>query len=351
MYKLLGFPEVYRTGKKLDKASFLKEGNLTAGERRHLEVFLDHIEVLYSIPFSSESRVIVVFAKVEQPEQKAAYYGVNSAKAIAQSFDCPTMIILKCQGVFKFYVFDERKGIRDETRMVVTRSYSTPDIVGTERVFLETLVKKLRCAVTASTTSWGLINAWRIAIVEYAGGEREACTYALEDADMLRYSVDEYEESVRRSRIFEDCIEDEADDYDYDEEYEEDDIEWEYDEDDEVKEFIETARISDIYQGQALDEIGNREEAVFVEFCMRHCRSLHDEACEINRQEISDHEWLAEYLDACNQYAETFFGKAIDSNVAVKIVEAYEAHLRRYDDYDGSFDVNELKAFLNFYFD
>lgn len=213
MYKLLGFPEVYRIGKKLDKASFLKEANLAASERRHMEVFLDHIEVLYSIPFSSESRVIVVFAEVEQPEWKTAYYGVNSAKAIAQSFECPSMIILRCQGVFKFYIFDERKGTRDETRMVVTKSYSTPDIVGTERLFLETFVNKLRCAVTASTTAWGLINAWRAAIVEYAGGEGAACAYALEDANMLRYSIDEYEESGRRSRVFEDCIENEADDY------------------------------------------------------------------------------------------------------------------------------------------
>lgn len=100
-----------------------------------------------------------------------------------------------------------------------------------------------------------------------------------------------------------------------------------------------------------MDVSGNCEEEVFVEFCMRHCRSLYDEASEKTRQEISDHEWLTEYLDACNQYSATFFGKAIDGNVAMKIGAAYEAHLRPYDDYDGSFDVNELKAFLNFYFD
>lgn len=128
MKQLLAFPKKYEVTGKITKDRFLNSGNLTDAEKKVLELYLKKINILYDIRFLDQSEMIVL--EIELTDAERGKYGLsNLVKAIAQSIPYLCMLLVRTEGVIRFFTFDRKENEFDDSRSRVRDICSSQDII------------------------------------------------------------------------------------------------------------------------------------------------------------------------------------------------------------------------------
>ena len=128
MKQLLAFPKKYEVTGKITKDRFLNSGNLTDAEKKVLELYLKNINTLYDICFSDQSEMIVL--EIELTDAERGKYGLsNLVKAIAQSIPYLCLLLVRTEGVIRFFTFDRKENEFDDCRSRVRDICSSQDII------------------------------------------------------------------------------------------------------------------------------------------------------------------------------------------------------------------------------
>lgn len=128
MKQLLAFPKKYEVTGKITKDRFLNSGNLTDAEKKVLELYLKNINILYDIRFLDQSEMIVL--EIELTDAERGKYGLsNLVKAIAQSIPYLCMLLVRTEGVIRFFTFDRKENEFDDSRSRVRDICSSQDII------------------------------------------------------------------------------------------------------------------------------------------------------------------------------------------------------------------------------
>ena len=368
MHSILNFPEQFRVNKKLGKERYMNHGNLTPAERKRLEAYMGNVELLYAIPFSDGSEMIVISTDVETSTTKQSYFTSNYVKAIAQSFPYLCLIIMRFQSIVKFFIFDERVNHFDPNRFYSENTYATEEFTLTTYNYqLLDFTNKLRSAISEARSAKDLHNKWRALLIANARDIETAQLNAYLDSHTLNHYIHQYANEMKEYNLYESVLDGDYEE-DYEEEFDPDDYEWDLIEQEERlrsnwgDEMYETERnlchiqredlgFSDIYSKRSLDTEDSIEESLFIDFCAAHCWLLYIEATKAYNPPASEREWFKDYFEACNAYAEEFFGRSVDSKITQKIRKSYDQRAIPDDDYYGNFDIQQLKAYLWRYFD
>lgn len=363
MFDVLRFPKEFQVSKRMGKERYLKHGNLTERERRLAEGFLKDTSLLYSIPCDDRSEMIVLLSEVEPTVMHGSYWLNNLMNAIAQSFPYTCMIVLKCQGTVSFYVFDKHQHSYDSGRSVVENTYATPtfDFVA-DKTALSHFAWELRTLLPHRASATKLHSLWKNAIIKSAGGIQKALDKASVKGSTLRYEACIATKNQKASIYHDNLIEDAEyfNDMDaYEDEYAPDDLKWEeiernaYQEDEwddsiSLDSHLDNSQYSDLYDGKCITG-DNAEDEIFIEFCATHCWPLFCEAIKFHG-DIAHPKWLTDYFSACNEYANAFLGLSINSQMTLRIRNAFLAQETSVDDGYDLYDVQFLKKCLWKYF-
>lgn len=261
---------------------------------------MNDVKILYAILFPDKSEMIVLSSDIILPAQNRQYFLQNYTKAIAQSFPYLSLLILRCNGVIKFFLFDEKTNLHDEGRMAVNKIYATPDILFIENNWLATqFVNSLRSDIAQATSAKQLHQLWQNSIISFSCGEDSAKN----NAEIFSFdnSVMTVKKIQQRRKSLDTAIDIMADLSEAG--YCEDIVLEDEDFDDERK-----STLGDIL-----------EENIFIEFCKQYCWSLYEEACKLEGDSdfsegncsISQDGWLRDYIEACNEYAYDMFKKSL----------------------------------------
>ena len=354
MWNYLGFPKEYQVNKRMGKERYLRLANLTPAEQKRLLAYLNNIEVLYAIPFEDNSEIIVLLAEIGAGNRRDRYYLSNLTNAIASSFPYRCLLIVRCEAIIKFFIFDERNNTHDAGRSVVIERYASYDIpMGNEDYFMNKFLLEMQQCIPKASNAKDLHAMWLNTIISATGSIHAANAYA--QMNSFDWTIRDRNTDLERRRVFEESTSlDEPivlatryyEDDIFDTAIVEDEI---FEEpDDEVPEqtVVFPDILSDVYEGRSLDD-DEPAEMLFIEFCAKNCRPLY---IEFGDEFASEQEWLIRYVDVCNQYAETVFNKSLSSSAIRQIKSAFiedENSLSR--EYSDEYDIDELIEMISCY--
>ena len=160
MKQLLAFPKKYEVTGKITKDRFLNSGNLTDAEKKVLELYLKNINILYDIRFLDQSEMIVL--EIELTDAERGKYGLsNLVKAIAQSIPYLCMLLVRTEGVIRFFTFDRKENEFDDSRSRVRDICSSQDIIPIKEDISDgILITKLRASIANATSAEELNIEW-----------------------------------------------------------------------------------------------------------------------------------------------------------------------------------------------
>ena len=315
MHEYLKFPQKNYVGKRLSNERYIKSANLTNAEEKWLAAYLDSIEILYSFPYN-DGELIVLLAEYTSVEHSKFSLN-NFVMAVAQSLPYKILLIVRCEGVIRFFAFDEKTNQIDERRSRVFSVNSSIDIIPLEDDFFDNLlIASLREAAIESTSAKELNARWYSALsgnVDYGNSLIE---------DTFAYSVDKYHALVEKKKAFDKLTSDS---------------------------FNEDVEDCLLYEGTPL-EIDEVDHRFFAEFCAYHSRLLFDESSSLYAP--SENEWLKIYLDGCNSFAKGIFNRVLESNSVEIISKAFWHGNDDYIEAADCYDIDELKEHIgDYYFD
>lgn len=311
MKQLLAFPKKYEVTGKITKDRFLNSGNLTDAEKKVLELYLKNINILYDICFFDQSEMIVL--EIELTDAERGKYGLsNLVKAIAQSIPYLCLLLVRTEGVIRFFTFDRKENEFDDCRSRVRDICSSQDIIPIKGDISDgILITKLRESIANATSAEELNIEWSKLLKD--------CGLVLDTFDV---SIDEYHHLLDKKLRFERIIEQDND----------------YEDDSEETDIFE----SDIFDGATLEPSRETEEDMFVSFCTANVRTLYEEACE--NDDLTEEKWLRNYIVACNDYANQLFVKSVNSKIAKEIVVAFFSGVdEEREEMQDTFDIEEFK--------
>lgn len=315
MHEYLKFPQKNYVGKRLSNERYIKSANLTNAEEKWLAAYLDSIEILYSFPYN-DGELIVLLAEYTSVEHSKFSLN-NFVMAVAQSLPYKILLIVRCEGVIRFFAFDEKTNQIDERRSRVFSVNSSIDIIPLEDDFFDNLlIASLREAAIESTSAKELNARWYSALsgnVDYGNSLIE---------DTFAYSVDKYHALVEKKKAFDKLTSDS---------------------------FNEDVEDCLLYEGTPL-EIDEVDHRFFAEFCAYHSRLLFDESSSLYAP--SENEWLKIYLDGCNSFAKGIFNRVLESKTVEIISKAFWHGNDDYIEAADCYDIYELKEHIgDYYFD
>ena len=315
MHEYLKFPQKNYVGKRLSNERYIKSANLTNAEEKWLAAYLDSIEILYSFPYN-DGELIVLLAEYTSVEHSKFSLN-NFVMAVAQSLPYKILLIVRCEGVIRFFAFDEKTNQIDERRSRVFSVNSSIDIIPLEDDFFDNLlIASLREAAIESTSAKELNARWYSALsgnVDYGNSLIE---------DTFAYSVDKYHALVEKKKAFDKLTSDS---------------------------FNEDVEDCLLYEGTPL-EIDEVDHKFFAEFCAYHSRLLFDESSSLYAP--SENEWLKIYLDGCNSFAKGIFNRVLESKTVEIISKAFWHGNDDYIEAADCYDIYELKEHIgDYYFD
>lgn len=317
MIEYLQFPSQNVVGKKLSGRQYIQSANLTDAEYKRIAPYLNGIDILYSFPFE-DGEVIVLLAYFSE-EEFSRYTLHNFVMAIAQSVPYPILLIVKCEGVIRFFIFDESENQLNSSRSRVQSVNSSMDIVLLEDdPFDKILVAQLRAAAEESESARELHNRWYTAL---SGRDDYDNGIIL---NTFPYTLERYRNLVAKNKAFLNATDR-----------------------DKIKHTV--CNLSqEIYDGTPLDIVDELDQRCYIEFCASLARILY-RAILVT---MSEDEWLRAYLDGCNRYAESIFNRVLNAECAEIISKAFwnenEYNTEYYQD---QFDLEELKEHIGrFYF-
>lgn len=316
MYEYLKFPSCNKVGKKLSSKRYTKSANLTGAERKKLAAYLDSIEILYSFQFE-DGEIIVLLAEYSAIEN-GKFTLNNFVKAVAQSLPYEILLIIRCEGVIRFFAFDERVNSVNKRRMKVLSIYSSTDIIPIENNFSDNmLITDLRDAAIKASSANELYNEWC---------SKLSCDDRPFIFDTFKYSIAKYREIHKVKIIFEKLMDkDRLCELD-------DDISY------------------NLYEGEPLEIEDEIDHRLFVDFCAYYSRKLYE--CVTETLTLTEEEWLKIYLDGCSSFAMEVFKRVLDCKCAVRISSAFWYNGEDYIDASDCYDPEDLKEYIGyFYFD
>lgn len=319
MIEYLNFPSKNIVSKKLTSQRYMQLANLTNSEYKRLAPYLDGIEILYSFPFE-DGEIIVLLAEFSEGEY-SHYTLHNFVMAIAQSVPYPILLIVKCEGVVRFFSFEEKENQMNSGRSKVLFVHSSMDVILLEDAFFDNLlVSQLRQAAEEAKSAEELHERWHTAL-----SGRDDYDNGIID-DTFPYTLKRYQDLLTRNRAFQIAT------------------------DKDNNRYSANDVTAEIYDGMALDIEEEKDQMCFVEFCAVYSRGLYNSLVE--EYEMSEDEWLKVYLDGCNEYAISVFNRVLNSKCAEIISKGFwnEDEVNT-DYYYDQFDLEDLKEHIgNFYF-
>lgn len=343
MWNYLGFPKEYQVNKHMGKERYLKLANLTPAEQRRLQAYLNNIEVLYAIPFSDKSEIVVLLAEIDACNRRDRYYLTNMTSAVASSFPYPCLLVVRCEAVIKFFIFEERNNSRDAGRSVVEERYASDDIpMGNEDGFTNRFLFEMQQCIHEAKSARELQHLWQSTIIKRAGNIEAAKGNA--EINSFDWTIRDRNADFERRRVFEESVSLDETKVPSKSSYDVDSLEFEDEEDGQIR--PSEGVLSDAYEGRALDD-DEPAEMLFVEFCAKNCRPLYREYCD---DFCSDQEWMIRYVDVCNRYAESLFNKVLPSSAILQIKATFlEDEYSNSSEYSDEYDVDELIEMISYY--
>lgn len=316
MYDYLNFPSQNKVGKKLSNSRYIKSANLTKGEEKRLAPFLGAIEILYSFPFE-DGEIIVLLADFSVAERER--FTLNGfVRAVAQSLPYRILLIVRSEGVIRFFSFDEQSNKTDNRRMKVNIVYDSQDISLMANDFMDNkLISDLRNAAFEAESAKNLNTKWNSILSKSKCG----CIVAnniIEDTFID--SIAECNKLLEMEKNFNRLTDN---NYTY--------------EDDNCY----------LYIGKPLEIDDMADHRLFIEFCAYYARKLYEEAT-LDYEFIED-KWLREYLDACSSLAENLFRCVLDVRCALIISSAFWNDGENYIESSDCYDVEDLKELIGYF--
>lgn len=233
-------------------------------------------------------------------------------KAIAQSIPYLCMLLVRTEGVIRFFTFDRKENEFDDSRSRVRDICSSQDIIPIKEDISDgILITKLRASIANATSAEELNIEWSKLLKD--------CGLVLDTFDV---SIDEYHHLLDKKLRFERIIEQDND----------------YEDDSGETDIFE----SDIFDGPTLEPSRETEEDMFVSFCTANVRTLYEEACE--KDDLTEEKWLRNYIVACNDYANQLLVKSVNSKIAKEIVGAFFNRVdEEREEMQDTFDIEEFK--------
>ena len=336
-YNLLQFPEKYKVTKKLGKERYLKFANLTPAERSEIGAYMQNAEILYAIPFEDGSEMVVLHTTLDYCEYNK-YLIANYINAIAHSIPYHCLLIVQQEHTCRFYIFSARANKDNENRKVIKECFASFDFqLNDTWSYDETLLSDFRNAIKYSHSADNLNERWKDAILRQQGDMPEynypysplICRPPeIKDEDKFIVKPDIYNRKTATLRQLE-----EGSDTYIVEQIDVDPDNFKYHED------VSNGYVPEYDYGTA----------AFVDFCSDCCRTLYDEACQ--NDEVDEKEWMAIYLNACEQYASDCFIDNFDSSLFAVIINGFKnnQYLLNTSDY-GEYTKEALKEYLWKYF-
>lgn len=316
MRDYLKFPSENYVGKRLSKDRYIKSANLTNAEKKCLSAHLTSIEILYSFPFN-DGEVIVLLAEYISIGH-GGFSLNNFVRALAQSIPHNILLIVKCEGIIRFFYFFEKTNQFDERRKRVISVNSSADIIPLADDFFDhLLIRTLREAAIEATSAKELNDRWYSAL-----SKKVDCGDSI-IIDRFTDSIDKYNALSKQKKIFDMLT---------------------------SGSFSDDIKTCRLYDGIPLEIDDEIEHRVFVEFCAYHSRTLFEESCKL--YELAENEWLKIYLDGCNSFAKDDFNRVLDNKSAEIISQSFWEGNENYIEASDCYDIYELKEYIgDFYFD
>lgn len=319
MIDYLNFPTENIVAKKLTSKKYIKSANLTDAEHKRLAPYLDGIEILYSFPFD-DGELIVLLAEFSE-EEYGRYTLHNFVMAIAQSIPYKILLIIKCEGVIRFFSFDEKENQTNTGRSKVLSVHSSTDIILVEdNVFDNIMISELRTAAEEVKSAEELHSRWHAIL----SGNDDYDNGIIDDT--FAYSLKKYQLLLSRKKAFQIVTEKDS------------------------SKHSSSEQTKELYDGTALDIEEEADQMCFIEFCAAASRELFDSLDD--QYKMPEDEWLQVYLDGCNNYAISVFNRVLNSRCAEIISNGFWNEGNVKDDYFyGQFDLEDLKEHVgSFYF-
>ena len=255
----------------------------------------------------------MIVLEIELTDAERGKYGLsNLVKAIAQSIPYLCMLLVRTEGVIRFFTFDRKENEFDDSRSRVRDICSSQDIIPIKEDISDgILITKLRASIANATSAEELNIEWSKLLKD--------CGLVLDTFDV---SIDEYHHLLDKKLRFERIIEQDND----------------YEDDSGETDIFE----SDIFDGPTLEPSRETEEDMFVSFCTANVRTLYEEACE--KDDLTEEKWLRNYIVACNDYANQLLVKSVNSKIAKEIVGAFFNRVdEEREEMQDTFDIEEFK--------
>lgn len=318
MYDYLNFPSQNKVGKKLSNSKYIKSANLTKGEEKRLAPFLGAIEILYSFPFE-DGEIIVLLADFSVAER--GRFTLNGfVRAVAQSLPYRILLIVRSEGVIRFFSFDEQSNKTDNRRMNVNRVYASQDIILIKNDFMnDKLISDLRNSVFEADSAEDLHNRWNLILYSNSNDKYIVANNIIDDTFM--YSIAEYNKRLRIEKNFDRLTE---------------------------KNYTYENDKYDLYIGEPLEIDEASDHRLFIEFCAYYARILYEEIAF--NYEFSEENWLRKYLDACSSLAQNLFRCVLDGRCASIISSEFWNDGENYIESADCYDVEDLKELIGYFY-
>lgn len=316
MHEYLKFPLQNHVGKKLSNTRYIRSANQTKAESKWLAAYLESVEILYSFPYQ-DGEIVVLLAEYLSTEH-GKYSLNNFVMAIAQSLPYKILLIVKCEGVIRFFAFNERANTIDGGRSRVLSVNSSADIIPlADDIIDNMLVNELREAAYEATSAEELNKRWYSAL----SGNGDSANALI--VDTFDFSNEKYRKLHEQRKAFDKVA------FDSFEEAED--------------------SCGGLYEGESLDIDDEIDHKLFVEFCAYYAFELFENASDNG---ITEEEWLHLYIDGCSSFAKNIFNRVLSSKGVAIISSAYWHGNDEYIDAADCYDIDELKEHIgDFYFE
>lgn len=293
MEELLQFPERYRVSLSISRETIFRKAILGPKQYEALDLALEQLYLLYTLPYR-DGEVVVLLAEINDTMQER-HFLAELTNAIQCAVPYPMLLIIKCEYVVKFYFHDEEETVLDREQVASLHVICTKDIkLNAQKDGDRQFFSRLRGDLEKAHSATNLCERWTKTVGNYTDGDQVGD----HEVSFFRESLVQSRALQRRKFFLGYTLERGRRFF--------------YNESDEIR----------LYPGSALDEHGDWEHRLFLDYCCSHARSLYRQT---ESQVASEEQWLQSYLVACSHYAKSLYCRTLSNRAAREIIAAFYA--------------------------
>ncbi len=293
MEELLQFPERYRVSLSISRETLFRKAILGPRQYEALDLALEQLRLLYTFPYR-DGEVVVLLAEINDTVQER-YFLAEFTNAIQCAIPYPMLLIVKCEYVVKFYFRDEEETVLDREQVASLHVTCTKDIkLNAQKDGDRAFFGRLRGDLEKARSATHLCERWTKTVSNYTDGD-QVCDH---EKEFFQESLVQSRALQRRKQFLGYTLECGQRFF--------------YNETDEIR----------LYPGRALDEHGDWEHRLFLDYCCSHARSLYRQA---EGPAAPEEQWLQSYLIACSHYAKSLYCRTLSNRAAREIIAAFYA--------------------------